>query len=91
VVRLAGALRTRELGSLADGALAAGFLPTAGVARLLVVFVGAEFLLDPASLQQLLEPPEGGPDVFPIVNPHPQSHAGSLVTALRFGGPVNML
>src|SRR5581483_10996056 len=59
-------------GRLLDRPHAAGLLAAAGVARLLVVLVGPDLALHPAPLQELLEPPQGGPDVLPVVDPHPQ-------------------
>src|SRR4051812_31096689 len=64
-------------GGLADGAAPLGLLAGAGLARLLVILVGAQLALQAAALDQLLEPPQGRTDRLPVVNPHPQSHIAS--------------
>src|SRR5262249_35039546 len=54
--------------------------PTAQLAGLLVVLVGAEVFLDPAAFDQLLEAAQGRPDGFAVVNPHTQRHWSSFRT-----------
>src|SRR5437588_9751668 len=71
-------LLQRPGGRLADRAPPLGLLAAARLARLLVVLVGPDLPLHPAALQELLEPPQGGPDRLPVVNPHPQTHAAPL-------------
>src|SRR5262245_50992639 len=65
-------------GGLPHGLQAAGLLPPALLARLLVVLVGSQLALHPAPLDELLEPPQGGPDRLPLVNPHSQTHSDLL-------------
>src|SRR5207248_4232100 len=71
---LAGGSRLGHARGLADRLLAAELLPPTGLRRLLVVLVRPQLALHPAPLQELLEPPQGGPDRLPVVNPHPQTH-----------------
>jgi hypothetical protein len=72
---------------LADRVLATGFLPTAGLAWLLVILVSAQFALHPTSLDQLLEATQRRANRFPIVNTHPQTHKHSnlMNSSCEFG------
>src|SRR5262249_51256192 len=63
---------------LARRLLLAELGPPPLLAGLLVVLVGAEFLLHSAPLDQLLEQPESLTDRFLVVNPHAQTHSSSL-------------
>src|SRR5262245_49471175 len=56
---------------LADGALLAQLGATSGLARLFVILALAEFLLNSATLEQLLETAQGQGDRLSVVNAHP--------------------
>src|SRR5262245_14248359 len=60
---------------LPDGLAAAGLFPAARLGGLLVVLVCPQLTLHSAPLQEFLEAPQGGPDVFLVVNSHPQAHS----------------
>src|SRR6266540_73636 len=63
---------------LAGGIDLANLRTPALLARLLVIFVSSQLGFHPAPLDQLLEPPEGGPNRLAIVNPHAQTHSCSF-------------
>src|SRR5262249_29812346 len=60
--------------ALANGALFAQLGPAARLAGLLVVLTLAQFLLEPAALQQLLEAAQGRTNRFSVMDTHPQWH-----------------
>src|SRR5262249_36491567 len=69
------ALRLADAGlGFADGALLAQFRAPPRLTGLFVILAFAEFFLNPASLQQLLEPAQGQSDRLSFVNTHPQRH-----------------
>jgi len=55
-------------------------------AGLLIILVGAQFFLHPASLDEFLEPPQCLTYRFFVVYPHAQTHSASFVRPCRDPG-----